>query len=373
MAVTTRAKVGMLTLIALIALATVIVWKTEIFRVREGYEMVGSFDNIEGLTIGSEVRFRGFKVGKVMAIDAGPYDIKVYTVIDRDIKFSEDSELRISYDGIVGLKFLEIRPGTSEVIYRPPTILYGIKTSGIVDFVDLGSQNLEESKRILENIRMIVENREMQDSIYHTVRTADKVAIELELLAMELRQTNQGISDVVADPKFQDNVKGTIRETRQTLASANNFFDSVGKIKLRASGGIDVGSKANSVRGNVDVVQSERNYLRFAMGEGPTRQLSLLDVLFVAKVNDGFGYRIGVINNQLGGGIALYPGRSMALRGDVYDINNPRPDYPKLRLGYELELVNYMDLTMGGDDVLNEATRNYTVGIRVKGPGEDLY
>ncbi len=373
MAISTPAKVGILTLAALIALALVIIWKTEIFMVGRGYEMIGSFDNIEGLTVGSEVRFRGFKAGKVLRIDPGPYDIKVYSVIDRDIKFSEDSTLRIAYDGIVGLKFLEVRPGTLEAIYAPPKLLYGIKTAGIVDFVDIGSQNLEETKRILESVRIMVENRELQESVSRTILTADKVATELEYLTVELRQTNQGIRDIVADPNFQENVKGTIRETKQTLSSANQFFESAGKIKLRASLGIDVGSKANAVRGNVDVVQSESSYFRIGMGEGPSRSPSLLDAFVASRASDRFGYRLGIISNQIGGGIAYFPSGQSALTGDLYDINNPRPDQPKVRLGYEQELVNYMDLTLKADDVLNEGSRNYSFGIRVKPPGESVF
>ena len=373
MAMSAPAKVGILTLVALIALASVIFWKTEIFMVREGYEMIGSFPSIEGLTVGSEVRYRGFKVGKVLRIDPGPYDIKVYSVIDKSIKFPTDSKLRIAYDGIVGLKYLEVRPGTSESIYVSPAVLEGIKTAGIVDFVDIGSQNLVETKLILENIRIIVENRELQESILHTVYTADKVATDLEMLTTELRQTNKGIRDIVADPAFQENVKGTIRETKQTLTSANDFFDSVGKIKLRATAGVDIGSRANAVRGNVDVVQSDRNYFRIGMGEGPARQPSLLDVLFTAKATDQFGYRLGIINNQIGGGLAFYPSVASTIRSDIYDINNPRPDYPKLRLGYEHELADYIDLALKADDLLNEGDRNYSVGIQVKPPGERIY
>jgi phospholipid/cholesterol/gamma-HCH transport system substrate-binding protein len=373
MALTTAAKVGILTLVALIALGTVIVWKTEIFMVREGYELIGSFKDIEGLTIGSEVRYRGFRVGKVMRIDPGPQDIRVYSVINKDIRFPDDSYLRVSYDGIVGLKFLEIRPGTSEVIYAPPKILQGTQIAGIVDFVDIGSQNLEETKKIMEAVRLIVENPKLQQAILHTIFTADKVATDLEKLTAEIRRTNEGIGEVVNDPNFQENVKGTIRETEKTLSSANRFFESVGKINVRASVGIDVGTIANEVRGNVDIIQSERSYFRLGVGEGPTRQLSLLDVLFTSKERDDFGFRLGVINNQLGGGLAFYPYDNIVLRGDIYDINNPRPKSPKMRLGVEYELIDYMDLTLKADDILNEGDRNFSLGIRVKGAGEKIY
>jgi ABC-type transporter Mla subunit MlaD len=373
MGLSTAAKVGILTLIALIALGSIIVWNTEIFMVRKGYPLIASFPNIEGLTIGSEVRFRGFKVGKVLRIDPGPYDIKVYAVVREDVEIPDDSHLRVAYDGIVGLKFLEIRPGTSKTLYAPPKELPGIKTAAIVDFIDIGSKNLVESKKILENVRMLIENRELQQALFHTVLTADKVASDLEKLTDELRKTNAGIQAIVADPKFQENVKGTIRETKKTLSSANEFFESAGKVNLRASGGVDLGSTANAVIGNIDVIRDENNYFRFGIGEGETRQVSLLDMLVTSKVDDRFGYRIGLINRQLGGGIAFYPSIRAVLRGDIYDVNNPRPNWPRLRLAYGYELRDYMDLMLRADDILNEGQRNYTFGIRIKPPGERVY
>jgi len=365
-ALSTPAKVGLITLVALIALGSIIVWKTDIFMVSEGYELIGSFNSIEGLTLGSEVRYRGFKIGKVMQIDPGPHDIRVYAIISKSIRFPEDSFLRVSYDGIVGLKFLEVRPGTSETVYKPPQKLRGIKTSGIVDFVDIGSQNLQETKKIMENIRAIIEDPRLRSSIFG-------VAGDLEKLTAELRLTNKGVKNIVADPKFQKNLKGIASETERTLSSANKFFDSTAKLDLRVSAGIDIGSTANAVKGNVDIIQSENNYFRLGMGEGPTRTLSVLDVLFNSKVNDEFGFRLGVINNQLGGGIAFYPADRITWRGDIYDVNNPRPNWPKFRLGYEREIRDYMDLLVKADDVLNSTSRNISVGIRVKPPGEKIY
>lgn len=380
MAMSTPAKVGVLTLVTLIALGMLIIWKTEIFMVRGGYQMMGTFKNIEGLTVGSEVRYRGLKVGKVMKIDVGPADIKVYSVINKGIRFPDDSDLRVAYDGIVGQKYLEIKPGTSEAIYKPSEQLYGIKTAAIVDFVDIAAQNLAETKEILINVRRIIENPKLQKAFMDTVYTANKIANDLEKLTYELRRTNQGISDIVNDPAFQANIKGTIKETEKTLSAANKFFDTVGDIKVRVSGGVDVGSLSNAVKANLDIVQSDTNYLRFGIGEGPTRQISVLDLLFSSRVSDDFGYRLGVINNQLGGGVAFYPSEKTAFKGDIYDINNETTVggtttrlWPKIRLGYEYELRDYMNLAIKGDDLLNEGDRNFTIGILVKPPGSRIY
>ncbi|MDI6731052.1 MAG: MlaD family protein [Candidatus Margulisbacteria bacterium] len=373
MAMTPKAKVGIFALIALIMLASVIAWKTDLLRLGAGYQLTGSFVNVEGLTVGSEVRYRGLNVGKIMRIDPGPYDIKLYAVISKQIKFPADSQLRVSYDGIVGQKYLEIVPGTSEAVYLPGQMLFGQKTSGIVDFVDIGAKNLEELKKIVSSIASMVDSPKFRKAIMNTVYTADKVADQLEQLTIELRQTNEGIKNIVADPKFQTAVKGTMTETAKTLTSANNFFESFGKLNIRPSGGVDLGTRANAVIGDVDIVQNDQNYLRFGIGEGPTRQMSLLDILFNSKVADDWGFRLGVINNQLGGGIAYFMSQKTSLRGDIYDINNTRPNWPKVRLGYEHEVRDFMDVTVKADDVLNDGTRNFSVGIMVKPSKAEIY
>jgi phospholipid/cholesterol/gamma-HCH transport system substrate-binding protein len=374
MTISNPAKVGILTIIALIALGLVSIWKTDLLMVERGYQMIGSFENIEGLTVGSEIRYRGFKVGKVLRIDPNAQDIRLYAVINQDIKFPSDSLLRISYDGIVGEKYLEIKPGSSEALYQPKDLLYGVKTSAIVDFVDIGAQNLMESKKILQDIRMIVEDPAFYQAVFGTVQAANRVAVEADHLTVELRKTNKGINEIVSDPKFQENLKGTIGETKRTLSSANNFFDSASKLHLRASAGVDVGSKANVVRGDVDILRDENNYFRLSVGEGPTsRDISLTDVLFDSQPAEHFGYRLGVINNQIGGGLALYPTLYNAFRGDIYDINNPRPLWPKLRVGYQQQVIDYMDVNLVGDDLLNSGTRNFTFGFKVKAPGSRVF
>jgi len=373
MGLSTPAKVGLLTLVALVALASIIIWKTDIFLVRSGYELIGSFDSVEGLTLGSEVRYRGFRIGKVMKIDPGPQQIMVTSLINKDINFPVDSILRVAYDGLVGQKYLEVKPGTSEAVYVSPDVLYGSRTSGIVDFIDIGSQNLKETKRIFESIRKIVENPALQRALVNAIFTAEQVTTDMEKLTEELRRTNKGVSDIVNDPKFKTNVKETIDGTAKTLTSANRFFDNVGKVNLRASGGVDIGSRANAVHGDVDIIQSENTYFRFGVGEGPTRTLSVLDFLLTNKTNDEFGYRLGVINSQLGGGFIFTPSPENAFLADIYDINNPRPNWPRVRLGYEHQFREYMDILLQADNILNGNASNLMFGIRVKPLNEKLY
>lgn len=367
MKISTLAKVGLVTLLAFIAIALIISWKNELALLGSGYKMIGSFSNIEGLTIGSEVRYRGYSIGKVMDIDPAPQEIRVIAQVKRGIKIPSDSTLRIAFDGLVGMKYLEIRPGTSSELYKEGSVIQGISTAGIVDFVDIGAQNLQETKAILQTVRAIIEDPKLQYAFKNAVFTASQVAEDMRRLTDELRATNRGIMAITTDPKFQAAVKGTVAETHKTLASANTFFDSFAKIKLAPSGDVLLGSVANQVRGNLDVGEADTgDYLRLGIGEGPTRNLGLQDVLLSRKVSKEWGLKLGMINSRLGGGLDMYGSPTWILSGDVYDINNPKPNVPRFRITSAHELNPRVDLLLQADDLFNPE-RNYSFGVSVKG------
>lgn len=355
-----KAIVGIVITISLIILGIIITWKTAIFLRFTGYEMIGSFQNVEGLTVGSEIRYRGFKIGKVMKIDPGVQDIKVYCNINNDIKFPSDSTLRVAFDGLVGLKYLEVRPGTSETPYKPSDILIGKSTAGIVDFVDLGAQNLVETKRILANIRDIVERPDIQAAFVNAV-------FNIEKFTQQIKIASEAINKIVADKDFQENFKGTVATTNQTLASANTFFESFSNIKVKASGDVLLGGISNQVRGNLDIKPNPRNTYKFSLGEGPTRNLSLLDAQIANQVAKNIALRLGMINTHLGGGIDFIMGNNWTISGDIYDVNNPKPNYPKLRLTSDYKIAEYINLLLQADDLINTGNTNFSIGVRVKG------
>jgi len=370
MAFKSETKVGVVVLICLLSLALIIIWKSAIFLRAGGYELVASFGSIEGLNIGSEVRYRGLKVGKIVKVDPGPEDIKCYAIIEKNIKFPSDSYLRVAYDGIVGMKYLDIRPGVSSEMYKHGDILFGKSTAGIVDFVDVGTQNLEETKKILATVREFITDPKIVSAYTNAVLTADKITKQIEYLTLEIRKVVAAIDEIVDDPKFQANLKGTIRETEKTLASANNFFGAFGALNFRPGASVDVGTRANSVRANIDIVQKEKDFLRLGVGEGPTRSISLLDLEISREINPNWGLRLGMINTKIGAGVDYYANRYWTLSGDIYDINNTVNNQrlnPKLRLTSEFQIYNYVDLFLRGDDLVNSDSANYSLGVKISG------
>ena len=364
----TAARVGIFTVVSLIILVIIVTWKSDFFLMREGYHVVGVFQNVEGLTAGSEVRYRGMNIGKVVKIDPSPKEIFVYLVVKKHIKIPVDSTMRVSYDGIVGTKFLEIRPGTQEVYLKNNDKIPGKSAAGVVDFIDMGAKSLEEANAILESVKEMIQNPQIAGAFKAIVLSTQQLTENLNKLTQEIRETNAGIQRITTDPKFQESVVNIADQTSTTLTSANQFFGNIEQLKVRTSGDVLYGSSSNTIKGNLDIYLSDPDYLRFGLGGvGQTQGVGVLDVLLSRGVTKGTALHLGMINTTLGGGIDYVASPNWIISGDIYDINNPKPNVPKFRVTSTTTLFSrYVDLMLQADDVFNPQ-RNYSFGVKVKG------
>ncbi len=86
-----------------------------------GYTLHARFDRIDGLTIGSDVRVAGVKVGSVDAarLDPQSYQAVVDFSVAPDIKLPKDTAAVISSDGLLGGKYLALEPGGDSAMVAP--------------------------------------------------------------------------------------------------------------------------------------------------------------------------------------------------------------------------------------------------------------
>ena len=85
-------------------------------QVVKGYELNAKFFKVGGLSVGSDVRINGVKIGTVTSQKLSPEDYMVDVVlsISPEIKLPEDSVVSITNDGLMGNKFVKIEPGQSK-------------------------------------------------------------------------------------------------------------------------------------------------------------------------------------------------------------------------------------------------------------------
>lgn len=85
------------------------------------YPLTASFRSLEGVSVGTDVRLAGVKIGSVNSVDLNTKTFRADTVISvKDgIEIPDDSAITIASEGLLGGNFVEIVPGGSPFMFEP--------------------------------------------------------------------------------------------------------------------------------------------------------------------------------------------------------------------------------------------------------------
>ena len=83
-----------------------------------GYEVTASFNRVDGLTVGSDVRIGGIKIGSVIEqrLDPVTFQAVLRMSVSDDIELPTDSAAAVASDGLLGGKFIDIQPGGEDAL-----------------------------------------------------------------------------------------------------------------------------------------------------------------------------------------------------------------------------------------------------------------
>jgi phospholipid/cholesterol/gamma-HCH transport system substrate-binding protein len=107
-----------------------------------GYEVIGRFDRIDGVSVGTDVRMSGIKVGSVTAqeLDQKTYRALVKMNIKQGIAVPVDSSIKVATEGLLGGTYLAVSPGGSDEMMKAGGEFE--TTQGSVDLLNLAVQSM---------------------------------------------------------------------------------------------------------------------------------------------------------------------------------------------------------------------------------------
>lgn len=88
---------------------------------RNGYVVTAQFDHIDGLSVGSDVRLGGIKVGHVqsMVLDPKSYMADVTIYLDPSVRIPTDTSAQVTSDSLLGGRHLALVPGGADQMLAP--------------------------------------------------------------------------------------------------------------------------------------------------------------------------------------------------------------------------------------------------------------
>lgn len=101
------------------------------------YPLEASFRSLEGVSVGTDVRLAGVKVGTVSEVELNPETFRADTTVsvNTGIEIPDDSAIIISSEGLLGGNFVEIVPGGSPFFFEAGDTIDD--TQGAVSLISL--------------------------------------------------------------------------------------------------------------------------------------------------------------------------------------------------------------------------------------------
>lgn len=106
------------TLVGAVVVAVAIIFLTFAYGQTEqtsgdSYTLSAKVMNASGISVGTDVRIAGIKVGTVIAteLDETSYRAVLYFTVETGIELPEDSSMKVAIEGILGGNFIALSPG----------------------------------------------------------------------------------------------------------------------------------------------------------------------------------------------------------------------------------------------------------------------
>jgi phospholipid/cholesterol/gamma-HCH transport system substrate-binding protein len=79
----------------------------------DSYPLTASFRSVEGISVGSDVRLAGVKVGSITDLTLNPqtFFADAQILVRKDVLLPVDSTILVSSEGLLGGNFIELLPG----------------------------------------------------------------------------------------------------------------------------------------------------------------------------------------------------------------------------------------------------------------------
>lgn len=90
-----------------------------------GYPLSATFDHVDGLDIGSDVKLAGITVGHVTAetVDPKSFRAQVTFTVRPDVELPSDTAAIITSDSLLGGKYIALSPGGDTKVLKPGAVM----------------------------------------------------------------------------------------------------------------------------------------------------------------------------------------------------------------------------------------------------------
>jgi phospholipid/cholesterol/gamma-HCH transport system substrate-binding protein len=231
--VSTEAKVGILVLVGIILLFFMSFRVSRLERLR-GEVYTALFPSVSGLVVNANVEVAGVPVGRVEDIGLEGGMAKVWMKIGQ-VQLHEDAEATIKTHGVLGDKYIEVKPGSPEApLLTPGGIIINAQAAPDMDqlfaslesaasgMADLG-RSLQETiggeegrlaiKEIIVNLQGA--SAGLKDVVQQNKGKVNNIVANLEDITGKMKEGEGTLGKLVTDETFYNEAEKTMRKMQK--------------------------------------------------------------------------------------------------------------------------------------------------------------
>lgn len=129
---------------------------------KKGDNWTIQFDCVTGLTPSDPVTVHGIKVGRVISIDFLGDNVGVTVWISNQVTLRSSAVARIKPLGMIGEKYIDLKPGTLGPTLSPATVINGIYTPDLADSGDQLQEMIAASTQLINRLNASIDPKRLQ-------------------------------------------------------------------------------------------------------------------------------------------------------------------------------------------------------------------
>lgn len=396
---TTEAKVGAFTIIGIILFIIGIIFVGRIdILAKPQMTINGSFEQVNGLKNGNQVKYSGVAIGTVSDIEITPQGVVVKMKINDTTQIPSDSIFSLGSDGFLGDKFIQISPGSSKVYLRDGDAVKGEGNDAVEKAMKSAEKLMAGTEQMLQSINNIIGDPQTQNALKYSLQStavmADNVVAitqnmadvtaqlnataqqfnadghvgdDMRAILTNIKETTERVDNMaramegtVTDPTAQNNLKETLHNTAQISARVNKLMGGkayqsdaeIANVDSITEGGTAKKKYSSKVEPSVDFLYNTNDNEFRVNGRVRMYSDKGMGEIGLSNIGDGTDFdfnagkfiapkwlvRGGIFESELGIGVDYNPRGSFALSAVMYDLNHRKY---RLRSDFRLHKDTY--------------------------------
>lgn len=190
-----------------------------------------NFEDLDGLSVGSPVRFSGVHIGHVTKQELKDKQITVtFKVTDRTIKIPDNSMVGVEFTGLGGSRSLEIKPPTA--LSANSQGFYKVEPIRVTSFLEIQNEIFGATLDLFNGILSFLNQNEKNARA--NLKNAAKMIEEKTVILEDIKQTLDEKSKQTAQEAKK--ISKFIKETNENIGQANKAMQEFSESKNLTEG-----------------------------------------------------------------------------------------------------------------------------------------